>query len=50
MAWYDRLFGIQREEKLNPAQSYIAMDEGFTLDTREKKDDYRSIPQSSDTY
>ena len=42
MAWYDRLFGIQREEKLNPAQSYIAMDEGFTLDTRERKDDYRS--------
>ena len=42
MAWYDRLLGIQREEKLNPAQSYIAMDEGFTLDTREKKDDYRS--------
>ena len=42
MAWYDRLLGIQREEKLNPAQSYIAMDEGFTLDTRERKDDYRS--------
>ena len=45
MAWYDRLFGIQREEKLNPAQSYIAMDEGFTLDTRERKYDYRSAYQ-----
>ena len=42
MAWYDRLFGIQREEKLNPAQSFIAMEEGFTLDTREIKDNYRS--------
>ena len=42
MAWYDRLFGIQREEKINPAQGYIAMEEGFTLDTREIKDNYRS--------
>ena len=42
MAWYDRLLGIQREEKINPAQSFIAMEEGFTLDTREIKDNYRS--------
>ena len=42
MAWYDRLFGIQREEKLNPAQSFISLDEGMTLDTREIKDNYRS--------
>ena len=42
MAWYDRLLGIQREEKINPAQSFIAMEEGITLDTREVKDNYRS--------
>ena len=42
MAWYDRLFGIQREEKINPSQSFIAMEEGLTLDTREIKDNYRS--------
>jgi HK97 family phage portal protein len=43
MAWYDRLLGrITTEEKLNPAQSFIAMDEGLTINTREKKDNYRS--------
>ena len=46
MAWYDRLLGIQREEKINPAQSFIAMEEGFTVDTRERKDDYRSAYES----
>ena len=43
MAWYDRLLGrTQTEEKLNPAQSFIALDEGLTINTREKKDNYRS--------
>ena len=42
MAWYDRLLGIQRGEKINPAQSFISMEEGLTLDTREIKDNYRS--------
>jgi len=42
MAWYDRLLGRDTEEKLNPAQSFIAMDEGLTINTREKKDNYRS--------
>jgi HK97 family phage portal protein len=42
MAWYDRLLGRQTEEKLNPAQSFIALEEGLTLDTRENKDNYRS--------
>ena len=44
MAWYDRLLGrtIDTEEKLNPAQSFIALEEGLTLDTRETKDNYRS--------
>ena len=42
MAWYDRLLGRQTEEKLNPSQSFIALEEGLTLDTREKKDNYRS--------
>ena len=44
MAWYDRILGrtIDTEEKLNPAQSFIALEEGLTLDTREKKDNYRS--------
>ena len=46
MAWYDRLLGIQREEKLNPAQSFISLDEGMTLDTREIKDNYRSAYES----
>ena len=43
MAWYDRLLGRQTtEEKLNPAQSFIALEEGLTLDSRETKDNYRS--------
>ena len=44
MAWYDRLLGrtTEVEEKLNPAQTFIALDEGLTIDTREKKDNYRS--------
>ena len=42
MAWYDRLFGIDREEKLNPAQPFIGLEEGLSIDTREKKDNYRS--------
>jgi len=44
MAWYDRILGRAptAEEKLNPAQSFIGMEEGVTIDTREKKDNYRS--------
>ena len=43
MAWYDRLLGRETtEEKLNPAQSFISLEEGLALDTREKKDNYRS--------
>ena len=44
MAWYDRILGrdVQDQEKLNPAQSFIGMDEGMTIDTREIKDNYRS--------
>ena len=42
MAWYDRFLGINRDEKLNPAQSLIGLEEGLAIDTREKKDNYRS--------
>ena len=44
MAWYDRLLGrtTEVEEKLNPAQSFIALNEGLTIHTRENKDNYRS--------
>mgnify|MGYP000124862999 CR=1 FL=1 len=44
MAWYDRILGRDPEdqEKLNPAQSFIGMDEGMTIDTREIKDNYRT--------
>ena len=42
MAWYDRFLGIDREEKLNPAQTFIGLEEGIAIDTREKKDNYRS--------
>ena len=42
MAWYDRFLGIEREEKLNPAQYTIARDEGLSGDTREIKTNYRS--------
>jgi len=40
MAWYDRILG--REEKLNGSQPYIAYQEGLAIDSREKKDNYRS--------
>ena len=42
MAWYDRFLGINREEKLNSSQNFIAFEEGLAIDTREKKDNYRS--------
>ena len=42
MAWYDRFLGIEREEKLNPAQYTIARDEGLSVDSRENKLNYRS--------
>ena len=42
MAWYDRFLGIEREEKLNPAQNFIGLEEGMSVSTREKKDNYRS--------
>ena len=42
MAWYDRLLGIEREEKLNPSQYSIARDEGLSVDSREIKSNYRS--------
>ena len=42
MAWYDKLLGRETEEKLNPAQNFIALEEGLTVSTREKKDNYRS--------
>ena len=47
MAWYDRILGMDREEKLNSAQNYIAYDEGLSIDTREKKDNYRSAYELS---
>ena len=43
MAWYDRFLGRNvDEEKLNPAQTFIGLEEGLTIDTREVKDNYRS--------
>ena len=42
MAWYDRFLGRNDDEKLNPAQSFIGLEEGLTIDTRETKDNYRS--------
>jgi HK97 family phage portal protein len=42
MAWYDRFLGRNNDEKLNPAQSFIGLEEGLTIDTRERKDNYRS--------
>ena len=41
MAWYDRFLG-NREDKNNPAQIHIALNEGSAIDTREKKDNYRT--------
>ena len=42
MAWYDRILGIQREEKLNPAQYVISRNEGMTIDSREPTLSYRN--------
>ncbi len=42
MAWYDRFLGIEREEKLNPAQYVISRDEGMTIDSREVITNYRN--------
>ena len=42
MAWYDRFLGKNDDEKLNPAQTFIGLEEGLAIDTREKKDNYRS--------
>ena len=42
MAWYDRFLGIEREDKLNPAQYTIARDEGLSVDSRENKLHYRN--------
>jgi hypothetical protein len=42
MAWYDRLFGIDREEKDNPAQYIISRNEGLTIDSREQQISYRN--------
>ena len=42
MAWYDRILGIQREEKLNPSQYVISRNEGITIDSREPTISYRN--------
>ena len=42
MAWYDRFLGIEREEKLNPAQYVISRNEGTTIDSREIITNYRN--------
>lgn len=42
MAWYDRFLGIEREEKLNPAQYVISRNEGTTVDSREIITNYRN--------
>ena len=42
MAWYDRILGIQREEKLNPAQYVISRNEGMTVDSREPTISYKN--------
>ena len=49
MAWYDRIIGrgptltaSEEYEKLNPAQSYIAGDEGGSLSSREVVTNYRN--------
>jgi HK97 family phage portal protein len=41
MAWYDRILGIEREEKENPAQYVISRDQGITIDSRENVTNYR---------
>ena len=35
MAWYDRFLGRNDDEKLNPAQTFIGLEEGLAIDTRE---------------
>ena len=45
MAWYDGLIPGRRkqlEEKLNPAQPFIARDEGFNITSRETPTNYRN--------
>ena len=42
MAWYDFFLGIEREDKLNPAQYVISRDEGMTIDSREVITNYRN--------
>jgi len=42
MAWYDRFINRNDEEKLNPAQYVISRDQGLTIDSREKINNYRS--------
>jgi len=41
MAWYDRFLGINREEKLNPAQYVISRDQGLTVDSTENIHNYK---------
>ena len=41
MAWYDRFLGINREEKLNPAQYVISRDQGMTVDSTENIHNYK---------
>jgi HK97 family phage portal protein len=42
MAWYDRFLGINREEKLNPAQYVISRDQGLTVDSTENIHNYKN--------
>ena len=45
MAWYDGLIPGRRkqlEEKLNPAQPFIAREEGFNITSREVPTNYRN--------
>ena len=42
MAWYDRILGRDNEEKLNPSQYVISMNEGLTVDSREVVTNYQN--------
>jgi HK97 family phage portal protein len=42
MAWYDRIIGRNNEEKLNPSQYVISMNEGLTVDSREVVTNYQN--------
>ena len=42
MAWYDRILGRNNEEKLNPSQYVISMNEGLTVDSREVVTNYQN--------